>query len=473
MVAQGAWCVAQSPNGNEPDYYAVLAVVPTADEETIRQAYRKLARAYHPDVAGESGAEPMKRVNAAYRVLSDPDRRRAYDQRRVGAASSARSASPARPRTTTHPNAAPPPPAAPTRSAGPLHLHRAIDTGDQALTAAAFAQGDALLGLGFSDGRVEVWHLPGAQRVTHLQLPPGQRALRPGVLHDIRLAPSGMLAMAWGLNLGTHIWDCRTGQIVWSASFSAPSGATDGIVLDTPLLARLATPAAPLALAEEDPFQWAEAGRMGSDVWTRPLAGVVAPAWAVPLRCDEPTPPGRDARSWRVHRRALAWDGESLLTFSTGPASANISNASIVHLWNLRQRGRLGTAGPQLQGNIVIPARALWYPIAVSANATVFATQFEERAMRLYALHTGQFVEVPTGPVAPTARVALSADGALLALAPPDARRVDLWATASGQRVQTWDLPAPVAAITFAPTGGMPALAIARNDGRCEVWTTA
>jgi hypothetical protein len=452
--------------GNEPDYYAVLAVGPTADEEAIRQAYRRLAREYHPDVAGEAGAETMKRINAANRVLSDPERRREYDVRHVGASRPVRSATPSR----AQGRAAPPRPPAVTRTEGPLQLYRQIDTRDHALMALAFAQGDAILGLGFSDGRMEIYHLATTQRIALLHLPAQAASVRAGVLQEIRLSPSGGLALAWGLNLGTHIWESRSGRLLWSAAFNAPSGAMDGVLLDTPPLVRLAVPAAPLALAEEDPFRWAEQGRQGSDVWTRPLAGTVTPALAVPLRCDEPVPQSRDGRGWRIHLRALAWDGEALLTFSTGPASANISNASIVHLWNLRQRGRLGTAGPQRQGNIVIPARALWYPIAVSATATIFATQFEERAIRLYDLHSGQHIELPTGPVAPEARMVISADGALLALAPPDQRRVDLWATATGQRIQAWDMAAPVAALSFAASGGKPTLAIARSDGLCEVW---
>jgi curved DNA-binding protein CbpA len=72
--------------GNDPDWYTVLGVGPTVDEEAIRQAYRKLAREHHPDVVGAAGAEAMKRINAAYRVLSDPKRRHAYDQQRGGVA---------------------------------------------------------------------------------------------------------------------------------------------------------------------------------------------------------------------------------------------------------------------------------------------------------------------------------------------------------------------------------------------------
>ncbi len=64
------------------DYYQILGVPKDADEKTIKAAYRKLARKYHPDVA-ENKAEAEKKfkeINEAYEVLSDPDKRGKYDQ---------------------------------------------------------------------------------------------------------------------------------------------------------------------------------------------------------------------------------------------------------------------------------------------------------------------------------------------------------------------------------------------------------
>ena len=64
------------------DYYEVLGVNKNADAATIKKAYRKLAKKYHPDSneGNASAAEYFKEVNEAYDVLSDEKKRKLYDQ---------------------------------------------------------------------------------------------------------------------------------------------------------------------------------------------------------------------------------------------------------------------------------------------------------------------------------------------------------------------------------------------------------
>lgn len=63
------------------DYYAIMGVKPTDELKTIKTAYRRLARKYHPDVSKEPDAEArFKEVAEAWEVLSDEQRRAEYDQ---------------------------------------------------------------------------------------------------------------------------------------------------------------------------------------------------------------------------------------------------------------------------------------------------------------------------------------------------------------------------------------------------------
>ena len=67
---------------NKRDYYEVLGIQKGADEAAIKNAYRKLAKKYHPDVnpGDKTAEEKFKEVNEAYQVLSNPQKRAQYDQ---------------------------------------------------------------------------------------------------------------------------------------------------------------------------------------------------------------------------------------------------------------------------------------------------------------------------------------------------------------------------------------------------------
>src|SRR5216110_445045 len=64
------------------DYYEILGVPRTSSDADIKKAFRKLAREYHPDVAKDrkKAEEKFKEINEAYEVLSDPAKRKKYDE---------------------------------------------------------------------------------------------------------------------------------------------------------------------------------------------------------------------------------------------------------------------------------------------------------------------------------------------------------------------------------------------------------
>jgi hypothetical protein len=65
------------------DYYEILQLSPRADPDTIHRVFRALAQRYHPDNRESGNEETFKQVLAAYEVLSDPERRAAFDAKRL------------------------------------------------------------------------------------------------------------------------------------------------------------------------------------------------------------------------------------------------------------------------------------------------------------------------------------------------------------------------------------------------------
>lgn len=68
------------------DYYQVLNVDRNAPQAEIKKAYRRLSRKYHPDNAGEKAREQFEKIQEAYAVLGNEEKRTAYDRQAAGKA---------------------------------------------------------------------------------------------------------------------------------------------------------------------------------------------------------------------------------------------------------------------------------------------------------------------------------------------------------------------------------------------------
>ncbi len=450
----------------DQDYYAILEVERTADEEALRLAYRRLAWRYHPDVAGPDALNKMQVINAAYQALSDPERRRAYDAGlRPNGESTLTRAAP----TTNHR------PRVGLRAFGesPFSLHRRFSGLDSSPVAAvAFDYGGALCGLGQLDGRLTILSAQDGGVVSTLAFGAQERV---GALQAMRLSPRGALVSAWGFSLGARVWSTPDGRTLWNTAISAPSGAMDAMLYDGAAHVRLATPDAPLALADDDPFRWADEGRRATAVYSRPLAGPVSAAWLTPIRCKEDGSTGwlREPpdETWRTHARLLSQDGRSLLTFSTGKVGG-LGRANTVHLWELDRHSSMGARriqAPRIVGRLAEPAGALQFPLCATPDLEWVAVGSYGRQMRVFHFRkrVNRFVEV--GALSSAARVALSPDASWLALA--EGARLRLYDTTTGVQLQEWHGGEEVTALAFygaAQRGGL-GLGVGLRNGLAEV----
>jgi hypothetical protein len=257
----------------------------------------------------------------------------------------------------------------------------------------------------------------------------------------------------------------------WSSQMNAPSGLMDARFLPHPAgLLRLALPDAPQALAESDPFYWADRGRGGTAIYTRPLpaSGPIHPGWATPLHCYEAA--GRQKRPepvpWQVRERALSADGRRLLTFSTGRPEGR-PRSQILRLWDIEARSHRGNVEPRRIAEVIEPDGRLLFPLATTPDLGIVALADFLGHMQVRSLDGRLRRTVATGPVPIDAFAALTSDAALLAIA--HGQRLDLWDTRTGQQLQNWQLTAPLTALSFAPTAH-PVLALGLPNGLTEMW---
>src|SRR5215471_12476135 len=205
-----------------PDnYYAILGVPIDADDDTLKRAYRQLARRYHPDLAGPGGAVHMKRINRAYDVLSDPEKRLNYDTI-IGGVIDLRKGGLTRRRTverkfnlsddidfsglsifSTK---------GPFRTGPVLHTSLGVISSlssvetEQALSVAA----------GSLDGKGLLWLAGTDQTPTSFA---SDASLTLESLRELRFSTNGSLLAGWG-RLSLHVWNTSDGSLLWSYPLS-------------------------------------------------------------------------------------------------------------------------------------------------------------------------------------------------------------------------------------------------------------
>jgi DnaJ domain len=456
-----------------PDnFYAILGVPIDANSETLKHAYRQLARRYHPDVAGQGGAVQMKRINRAYDVLSDPEKRLNYDTI-IGGVIDFRKGGLTRPRSRPHKfdtvNDIEFSGLSIFSTKGPFKAGPALHTklGVISSLSSTPAQGGFCVAIGTLDGKGMLWHAENTVAPTHFTADP---ALTVESLRALRFSTQGNLLAGWG-RLGLHIWDAKDGHLLWSyplveravsayysldtSLLEAPAGQQE-VMMALPLLPDVNL--GPRAL-----------GVRATDVVKHTL-GAPHGFLSTPLICAEEEVEKR--QFWAIRLRVLAQDTRTLLTLSCAHVPGEADEMAVVRRWDLTARTRMGgKLRPQITASVVI-GRCVEYtpPYAVTPDASTIALVYSGHKVRLYDTVTGLYSELPGGTMGGSAKLALSPDAKWLAIAREDSEInegvIDLWATDEGQIAQKLYHPWQISALHFSEKQ----LIVALTDGTIQIW---
>src|SRR5579872_5409911 len=273
-----------------PDnYYTTLGVPIDADSDTLKRAYRQLARRYHPDLAGDEGAIQMKRINRAYDVLSDPEKRLNYDTV-IGGVIDLRRGGIARPRSiqrkmedsddlefsglsifSTR---------------GPFHAGPKLRTQLGVISSLNGVQTEQglLVAAGSLDGKGLIWQAESANTPVSFA---ADAAFTTESLREMRISARGNLVAGWG-RLSLHVWDTRTGALLWSYGLGQRAVSAhfsfDLVMPETPGDERAVWMALPLL--REDPRAPRAQSVRGTDVLKHTL-DADAPELSEPIVCAE------------------------------------------------------------------------------------------------------------------------------------------------------------------------------------------
>ena len=458
-----------------PDnYYALLGVPIDADADTIKRAYRQLARRYHPDLAGPQGAVQMKRINRAYDVLSDPEKRLNYDAI-IGGVIDLRKGGMMRPR--------------PVQrkfnlsddiefsglsifsTKGPFHTGPVQHTGLGIVSAlnSVHTEKGTWVAAGTLDGKGLLWHPESKQAPINFAADP---SLTVESLRELRFSPTGGLVAGWG-RLGLHVWDAQDGALLWSFALEqravSAHHSLDVALKELPGETREVWMALPLL--REDPRAPRALGVRGTDI-LKHVIGTPAESLSEPLVCAEDEIEKR--QFWAIRLRALAQDARTLLTLSCAHIPAEQNEMVIMRRWDLYAPARKRFAGktqPQIKVSLVAGLCAdCTPPYAVTPDTRTLAFVYAGKMIRLHDTLAGTFSELNSGSMGASARLAISPDGYWVAVAREDSEVnegvIDLWSASQGQVIQKLYHPWQISALHFAEKQ----LIVALTDGTIQIW---
>lgn len=454
------------------NYYAILGVPINVDDDTLKRAYRQLARRYHPDLAGPEGATQMKRINRAYDVLSDPEKRRNYDTI-IGGVIDLRKAAGARPR--------------PQRyqggediefeglrifsTRGPLHTGPVINSTlgvISALSSVQTVQG-VLIAAGSLDGEGQLWQVSAGQakEQMHFNADP---ALTVESLRGLHFSQAGALLAGWG-RLGLNVWDAYSGALLWGYPLMQRAVSTyysiDVSLQIQPDHTRLVHVAFPY-LSEDgrSPLAW---GVRATDVMTH-IIGAPKTQLLEPRTCLEDEIKNR--HFWAIRLRALSQDASTLTTLSCAQVEKEPQQMVVVRSWDLNVKLRMGgKAHPQITTSILVGrCEDCTPPYAVTPDACTLAFVYAGRKLRLCNTSSGTYSELNSGSMGSSSKLAISPDGEWVAVAREDSEVnegvIDLWSSVTGQVLQKLYHPWQVSALHFAGKQ----LVVALTDGTIQIW---
>lgn len=456
-----------------PDnYYAILGVPLDADNDTLKRAYRQLARRYHPDLAGPEGAIQMKRINRAYDVLRDPEKRLNYDTI-IGGSIDLRRGGMARPRPVSRKFSV----EDETEFAGlsifstrgPLRTGARLQSGLGVVSTLNCVEtpGGLLAAAGSLDGKGICWYVNSEENPVRFAMA-NDRPVES--LRELRFSAGGAFLSGWG-RLSLHVWKTADGSLQWSYPLEQRAVSAhyslDMVLKESGNDAADIWMALPLQL--KDPLAPRAHGVRGTDVVAH-TPGMPSTELGEPLSCVESEIEKREF--WAIRLRALSPDLRSLFTLSCANVPDETEQMIVLRRWDLTSKTRFGNR-PRPQISVAITgglcARCT-PPYAITADTRAIAFVHADKTLRLHDTLTGTYSELASGPMGASSRLAISPDGEWVAVAREDSEItegvIDLWSARQSQIVQKLYHPWQVSALHFAENS----LLVALTDGTIQVW---